>query len=101
MLAGARGVISVTANVVPQAMHALCAAAASGDAEHARRLDAGLQALHRALSIEPNPIPAKWAVQQLGRIAGGIRLPLTRLTPTGQVAVRAALRAAGGECVVH
>ena len=98
MLAGARGVISVTANVVPRAMHELCAAALAGDAARTRELDVRLAVLHRALFVESNPIPVKWAVEQLGRCQGGIRLPLTRLSAEGQATVRAALRAAGVEC---
>ena len=98
MLAGARGVISVTANVAPHAMHALCAAALGGDADRTRELDARLQVLHRALFIESNPIPTKWAVEQLGLIRGGIRLPLTRLSAQAQDTVREAMRAAGVEC---
>ena len=101
MLAGARGVISVTANVAPRAMHALCAAAATGAGAEARRLDAQLQPLHKALFVEPNPIPAKWAVAELGLIPRGIRLPLTPLSLAAQGSVRAAMRAAGVECAVH
>jgi 4-hydroxy-tetrahydrodipicolinate synthase len=99
MLAGARGVISVTANVAPRAMHELCAAALADDASRVRELDRRLQVLHRALFVESNPIPAKWAVEQLGRVPGGIRLPLTRLSAEAQVIVRDAMRAAGVECV--
>jgi 4-hydroxy-tetrahydrodipicolinate synthase len=99
MLAGASGVISVTANVAPRAMRALCAAALGGEADRTRELDARLQVLHRALFVESNPIPAKWAVEQLGLIRGGIRLPLTRLSAQAQDTVREAMRAAGVECV--
>jgi 4-hydroxy-tetrahydrodipicolinate synthase len=95
MLAGARGVISVTANVAPGAMHELAGAALAGDAARTRELDARLQVLHRAMFVESNPIPAKWAVQQLGLIPGGIRLPLTPLSASAQPAVRDAMRAAG------
>jgi 4-hydroxy-tetrahydrodipicolinate synthase len=95
MLAGARGVISVTANVAPAAMHELAVAALAGDAARTRELDARLQVLHRAMFVESNPIPAKWAVQQLGLIPGGIRLPLTPLSASAQPAVRDAMRAAG------
>jgi 4-hydroxy-tetrahydrodipicolinate synthase len=98
MLAGALGVISVTANVAPRAMHALCAAALEGAAERAREIDARLQLLHRTLFVESNPIPAKWAVEQLGLIREGIRLPLTWLTAGAQVSVREAMRAAGVKC---
>jgi 4-hydroxy-tetrahydrodipicolinate synthase len=98
MLAGARGVISVTANVAPHAMHELCAAALAGQSERARELDARLAPLHRALFVESNPIPAKWAVAQLGLIPGGIRLPLTKLSAAGQVTMRQAMQAAGVSC---
>ena len=99
MLAGARGVISVTANVAPRAMHSLATAAISGDAARTRELDARLQVLHHGLFVESNPIPAKWVVEQLGLIRGGIRLPLTRLSAQGQISVREAMRAAGVECI--
>jgi len=98
ILAGARGVISVTANVVPRAMHELAGAALAGDAERARALDARLQGLHRALFVESNPIPVKWAVARLGLIGDGIRLPLTPLSAAGQNTVRESMRAAGVAC---
>ena len=98
MLAGAVGVISVTANVAPRAMHELASAALAGDAAHARDLDQRLEPLHRGLFVEANPIPAKWAVQQLGLIKAGIRLPLTPLSAAGQISVREAMRAAGVPC---
>jgi 4-hydroxy-tetrahydrodipicolinate synthase len=94
MLAGARGVISVTANVVPRAMSAMVSAATNGDRESAARLDAPLAALHRDLFLEANPIPVKWALAQAGRIERGIRLPLTELSAAHQPAVLAALQRA-------
>lgn len=94
ILAGAHGVISVTANVAPRAMAAMVAAAMRGDREAAARLDAPLAALHRDLFLEANPIPAKWALAQAGRIGHGIRLPLTELSAAHQPAVLAALRQA-------
>jgi len=94
ILAGARGVISVTANVAPGAMAAMVAAAARGDRESAARLDAPLAALHRDLFLEANPIPVKWALAQAGRIERGIRLPLTELSAAHQPAVLAALQRA-------
>ena len=94
MLAGARGVISVTANVVPRAMSAMVNAATNGDRETAARLDAPLAALHRDLFLEANPIPVKWALAQAGRIERGIRLPLTELSAAHQPAVLAALQRA-------
>jgi len=77
LLAGGKGVISVTTNVAPAKMARMCAAAVAGDESTARELDDQLAALHRCLFLESNPIPAKWAVQQMGLIKGGIRLPLT------------------------
>ncbi len=95
MLAGGDGVISVTANIAPRAMHELCAAALSSKAELAASIDARLAALHADLFCEPNPIPAKWALHMMGRAEVGIRLPMTWLTVDSQPKVRAALAHAG------
>ena len=94
ILAGAKGVISVTANVAPAAMAAMVQAAMRGDPSSAARLDGPLAALHRNLFLEANPIPVKWALAQAGRIDGGIRLPLTELSAAHRPAVLAALREA-------
>jgi 4-hydroxy-tetrahydrodipicolinate synthase len=95
MLAGAQGVISVTANIVPRAMADLAAAAGEGERVAAERLDASLLGLHRDLFIEANPIPAKWLLARMGLIDTGIRLPLTELATTYHAAVHASARAAG------
>lgn len=95
MLRGGHGVISVTANVVPRQMKALCDAARAGDRARAEQLDAPLRALHRDLFVESNPIPVKWALEEMGLIGPGIRLPLTRLSEPCHDVVRAALAAAG------
>ncbi|NCF10307.1 MAG: 4-hydroxy-tetrahydrodipicolinate synthase [Gammaproteobacteria bacterium] len=95
ILAGGKGCISVTANVAPAAMHAMCAAALAGDAEEAERHDAPLRALHRDLFVEANPIPVKWALHDMGLIPAGIRLPLTPLAEPYHATVRAALAEAG------
>jgi len=92
MAVGGHGVISVTANVAPRQMAELCQAALAGDIARARALNNRLIPLHRDLFVEPNPIPVKWALEQMGRIAGGIRLPLTRLDGRLQPVVREALR---------
>lgn len=81
MLLGARGDISVVANVAPRLMHEMCAAALAGDLVKARALNVRLLALHRQLFCEANPIPVKWACQELGLIKSGMRLPLTPLSP--------------------
>jgi 4-hydroxy-tetrahydrodipicolinate synthase len=95
VLAGAKGVISVTANVAPRAMSNMVAAALKGDATAAAQLDEPIAALHRDLFLEPNPIPTKWALMRMGLIGGGIRLPLTELSAQYQPAVLAALSTAG------
>jgi 4-hydroxy-tetrahydrodipicolinate synthase len=95
LLAGARGVISVTANVVPRAMSEMVSAAIAGDRARAENLDASLAALHRDLFLEANPIPAKWALERMGLIQGGLRLPLTPLAANHHAALSAALRTAG------
>ncbi len=95
MLMGGRGVISVTANVAPRAMHELCEAALSGDRARAEAINQRLEALHRDLFVEANPIPVKWALAEMGLIPPGLRLPLTPLSPQYHDRVRAALRQAG------
>lgn len=95
ILAGGKGVISVTANVAPRLMHEMCAAALRGEREEAERIDALLAALHKALFVEPNPIPVKWAVAQMGLIDAGIRLPMTPLTEDYHETVRQAMKLAG------
>ena len=95
ILAGGRGVISVTANVAPKAVHELCAAALAGDRATAERIDARLHPLHKALFVESSPIPVKWAVAQLGLIGPGIRLPLTPLSDSCHAQVHDAMHSAG------
>ena len=95
MAVGGHGVISVTANVAPGPMARLCAAALAGDFVKACALNRELIPLHMKLFVEANPIPVKWALQQMGRIEGGIRLPLTPLAEGFHPIVRGALLAAG------
>jgi 4-hydroxy-tetrahydrodipicolinate synthase len=94
---GAKGVISVTANVAPRRMHEACAAAVAGNMAAARAIDATLQPLHRDLFVEANPIPVKWAVAKMGLIGATIRLPLVELTPENHETVLRAMRSAGIE----
>lgn len=93
--AGARGNISVTANVAPAAMAELCRLAAAGDLASAGQINERLSALNKALFLEANPIPVKWALQRMGLIEGGIRLPLTELDEQYHERVLAALSRAG------
>ena len=95
MLMGGKGNISVTANVAPRAMADLCSAAMAGQAEAARAINDRLMPLHKALFIESNPIPVKWALHEMGLIPDGIRLPLTWLSPRCHEPLRQALRQCG------
>jgi len=95
ILLGGQGVISVTANVAPRLMHEMCAAALVGDVKKARDINLRLLGLHQKLFVEANPIPAKWALAQMGRIEAGLRLPLTPLAEKFHEAVRGALAEAG------
>lgn len=95
ILLGGQGGISVTANLAPKAVHDAYMAALAGDAELARSLDAPLTDLHRDLFIEANPIPVKWALQRMGMIDRGIRLPLTELSSIHHPTLEAAMRKAG------
>lgn len=95
MLLGGHGNISVTANVAPRAMSELCKAAIAGDVKTARDIHFKLLSVHKHLFIEANPIPVKWALEQMGRMKGGIRLPLTPLDARYHETVRAALVEAG------
>jgi 4-hydroxy-tetrahydrodipicolinate synthase len=95
ILAGAKGDISVTANVAPKAMHEMCAAALKGDRAEAERINKGLLGLHQNLFLEANPIPVKWALQEMGLIPEGIRLPLTPLAESCHAPLREAMQQAG------
>ena len=95
ILLGAKGNISVTANVAPKAMADLCAAALAGDRARAAAINEPLQDLHRDLFLEANPIPVKWALQRMGLIGAGIRLPLTPLSDKFHQPVESALKKAG------
>ena len=95
MLLGGHGTVSVTANVAPRAMQALCTAALAGNAREATRLHLQLLALHLALFVEPSPAPTKWALQRLGRCGAAVRLPITPLGEAGQAVVTAAMSQAG------
>lgn len=76
MGAGAVGTISVAANVVPRSFARLCALATGGQTQHAEALDRAMQGVYAALGVQSNPIPAKWLLHSMGRLEGGLRLPL-------------------------
>jgi len=91
ILRGAKGNISVTANVVPQEMHELCALALAGKAEEAKALNDKLMVLHNAMFVESNPIPVKWALHEMQMMGPAIRLPLTPLAEKYREPLRQAL----------
>lgn len=95
MLLGGHGVISVTANIAPALMQAMCQAARSGEVVKACEINAKLFGLHQKLFVEANPIPVKWVLQEMGMIQGGIRLPLVNLSAQYHDELRAAMKAAG------
>ncbi len=95
MFCGAKGNISVTANVAPRGMHDLCVAAMSGNVPEAVAINNKLLPLHNKLFVEPNPVPVKWAMTQMGLIESGMRLPLAPLDTQYHDIVRAALRESG------
>ncbi|MFN7834253.1 MAG: 4-hydroxy-tetrahydrodipicolinate synthase [Burkholderiaceae bacterium] len=92
ILLGAKGNISVTANLVPARMQALCQAALAGELAQVVELNNALLPLHKQLFCQANPIPVKWALATLGKIRPGIRLPLTPLDAPHTELLHAALR---------
>lgn len=95
IMIGGVGNISVTANIAPKAMHDLCVAAAKGDVAKVRELNRHLALLNKLLFVEGNPVPVKWALNQMGKIGSGIRLPLCELSESFHAPLRAALIEAG------
>jgi 4-hydroxy-tetrahydrodipicolinate synthase len=95
MLLGGKGNISVTANIAPAAMKAVCVAAMAGDKAATELADAPLRILHERLFVESNPIPVKWAMFAMGLMEDGIRLPLTPLSDAAQPQVTEALKQTG------
>jgi len=95
MLCGGHGNVSVTANVAPRLMHELCMAALAGNVQRAMEIQFKLLPLHKALFVESNPIPVKWAVARMGLCGQALRLPLTVLTPANQPALERVMQASG------
>ena len=95
ILAGAKGNISVTANIAPKMMSELCATALAGETEQAKALNDKVAKLNNILFCESNPIPVKWALHEMQLIGTGIRLPLTPLAPSYRAPLREELQAAG------
>ena len=95
MLCGGHGNVSVTANVAPRRMHELCMAAIAGDVKRAMDIQMQLLPLHKALFVESNPIPVKWAVARMGLCKDALRLPLTQLTQANQSGLERVMQAQG------
>ena len=95
MLCGGHGNVSVTANVAPRLMHELCMAALAQDVAKAMRIQMKLLALHKALFIESNPIPVKWAAYRMGLCQPTLRLPLTPLTAANQSYLQSVMQTTG------
>lgn len=91
ILLGAKGNISVTANVAPNVMSKICEAALAGNREEAEQLNNSIAILHQILFCESNPIPVKWALSDMGMFGTGIRLPLTVLAESYQPQIHQAL----------
>ncbi|MFV9614944.1 MAG: 4-hydroxy-tetrahydrodipicolinate synthase [Gammaproteobacteria bacterium] len=94
MLRGGHGVISVTSNVAPKAMAAMCEAALAGDRALAESLNQPLTGLHSRLFLEANPIPVKWALSEMKLIPTGIRLPLIEFAEEFHQPLREAMQQA-------
>ena len=92
---GAKGVISVTANVAPLKIHDMCEAVLGGNLALAEKINADLALLHKRLFLESNPIPTKWALYAMGKIPAGIRLPLLPLDSKYHQEVKEAMQNAG------
>lgn len=95
MTHGARGNISVTANIAPNLMSQIFAHALAGEFAQARSLNERIAHLHKDLFIESSPIPVKYALHKMGKIEQGIRLPLTWLATPYQTKIDDALNKAG------
>lgn len=95
ILCGGKGNVSVTANIAPKLMHELCVAALAKDVEKAMAIQFQLLPVHKNLFTEANPIPVKWAAQQMGLSGGHLRLPLTPFSQEHHMALSNAMKSAG------
>ena len=95
MLCGGHGNVSVTANVAPRLMHELCKAALAKDVGAAMAIQMKLLPLHKAMFVESNPIPVKWAASRMGLCQPALRLPMTPLTEANQSYLQSVMQATG------
>ncbi len=92
MACGAKGVISVTANIVPAQVKQMVTAATNGDYLTARKLHLALLELHQAMFIEANPVPVKTSASMMGMCTDLVRLPLSQLLPANHEKLQAVLK---------
>lgn len=95
VLAGARGVISVTANVAAKDMAKMCELGLAGDQAGCLRIQDRLAPLHELMFCEANPIPVKWALSRMGLCENELRLPMTGLSAEWTGKLEAVLRELG------
>ncbi|OYT93744.1 MAG: 4-hydroxy-tetrahydrodipicolinate synthase [Burkholderiales bacterium PBB3] len=95
MLCGGHGNVSVTANIAPRLMHELCMAAIAQDVSAAMAIQMKLLPLHKALFVESNPIPVKWAAARMGLCQPALRLPLTQLTEGNRLPLESVMHSTG------
>lgn len=92
---GGAGVISVTANLLPANMAKMCEHALAGNIAAARQLNDAMFTVHTGMFVEGNPTGIKWAMAQMGLCGDAVRLPLVRLSESGQTKTRSAMQSAG------
>ncbi len=92
---GGVGVITVTGNLAPEKMSQWCNLLLAGEMVESKAISESLIPLHDALSVESNPMPAKWALNRLAKIESGIRLPLTQPSTKAQQSIERAMLECG------
>ncbi|GFO58811.1 4-hydroxy-tetrahydrodipicolinate synthase [Geomonas silvestris] len=95
MACGAKGVISVTANIMPKEVAALVDAFNAGNLEEAKRLHLHLLKISNAMFIETNPVPVKTAVSLMGKCRDEVRLPLAPLVEANRAKLTAIMKEYG------
>ena len=92
---GGKGIISVSANIIPKDMHDLVAAFMSGDVDKAREMQFSTNLINLAMFYETNPIPVKTAMRLLGTDTGEMRLPLVEMEEANEARLVEALKEYG------
>jgi len=92
MTLGGKGTISVSANVAPGDLSAMCRALNDGDYDKARTLHFKLEPLNKGMFLETNPIPVKTALSMMGKIQEEMRLPLCPMSPENKEKLKTILK---------